>query len=140
MILSYNYHFISNRFFLSGNLVEMSGQMMINLPTLVDTSLNIMASATAIDINALKGEILQAVYPVGSIYTSMTNTSPATLFGFGTWEQIVDRFLYCSDSSGTTGGATEHNHDLSGTGWAAVHLVSSNGGEISTLESSLQII
>jgi microcystin-dependent protein len=29
--------------------------------------------------------ILQATYPVGAIYTSVVSTSPATLFGFGTW-------------------------------------------------------
>lgn len=29
--------------------------------------------------------VLQAVYPVGSIYTSVNSTNPNTLFGFGTW-------------------------------------------------------
>lgn len=29
--------------------------------------------------------ILQATYPLGAIYTSVVSTSPATLFGFGTW-------------------------------------------------------
>ena len=29
---------------------------------------------------------LQAVYPIGSIYTSTTATNPATTFGFGSWE------------------------------------------------------
>ena len=38
-------------------------------------------------------EILKKVYPVGAIYTSTVSTSPATLFGFGTWEQIQGRFL-----------------------------------------------
>ena len=33
----------------------------------------------------------------------MNSTSPADIFG-GTWEQITDRFLYCANSSGTTGG------------------------------------
>jgi hypothetical protein len=28
---------------------------------------------------------LQAVYPVGSIYTSTSETNPGTTFGFGTW-------------------------------------------------------
>ena len=32
------------------------------------------------------------IYPVGSIYMSMNETSPASLFG-GTWEQIKGRFL-----------------------------------------------
>ena len=42
----------------------------------------------------------------------MNNLNPSIIFGFGTWEQIVDRFLYCSDSSGTTGGSSTHNHTL----------------------------
>jgi microcystin-dependent protein len=40
-------------------------------------------------VTALEGSsltvILQAVYPVGSIYISVTSTNPATVFGFGTW-------------------------------------------------------
>lgn len=33
--------------------------------------------------------VLDAVYPVGAIYTSVVSTSPATLFGFGTWLAIA---------------------------------------------------
>ena len=52
----------------------------------------------------------------------MDSTSHATKFG-GTWEQIVDRFLYCASSSETTRGSnaiTEANlpsytHTFSGT-------------------------
>jgi hypothetical protein len=50
--------------------------------------------------------ILQAVYPVGSIYISMSNISPASLFG-GTWEQIEDKFLLGAGQAyiaGSTGG------------------------------------
>ena len=57
------------------------------------------------DYTSLKTEILKSIYPVGSIYTSMTSTSPATVFGFGTWTQIKDRFLYCTTSSKSTGGS-----------------------------------
>lgn len=48
--------------------------------------------------------ILKAVYPVGSIYCSMTTTSPATLFGFGTWVAINGQILVGTGSSsdGTT--------------------------------------
>lgn len=54
--------------------------------------------------------MVDAIYPVGSIYMSANNTDPALLFG-GTWEQISGKFLLSADSShaaGTTGGAASH--------------------------------
>ena len=54
-------------------------------------------------------------YPLGSIYLSVNNTSPASLFG-GTWEKIQDRFLLASGSSyslGATGGEKEHTLTIS---------------------------
>lgn len=39
--------------------------------------------------------VLNATYPVGAIYMSLSNTSPAELFG-GTWERIVNKFLLAS--------------------------------------------
>lgn len=54
-------------------------------------------------------------YPVGSIYMSTSSTSPATIFGGGTWEQIENRFLLAAGSeyeAGTTGGETEHALEL----------------------------
>ena len=50
------------------------------------------------------------IYPVGSIYISVNNTNPGTMFG-GTWERIQDRFLLASGSTygaGTTGGEATH--------------------------------
>lgn len=55
---------------------------------------------------------LQKHYPVGSIYMSVLQTDPATLFGFGTWERIQDRFLLAAGSqysAGETGGEAEHS-------------------------------
>lgn len=56
------------------------------------------------------GAVLDKVYPVGAIYMSVVNTSPATLFG-GTWEQIQGKFLLGADSTytaGSTGGEATH--------------------------------
>ena len=55
-------------------------------------------------------DILQNVYPVGAIYLSANNISPASLFG-GTWEQIQDRFLLGAGSAytaGSIGGESTH--------------------------------
>ena len=57
-------------------------------------------------------ELVDLIYPVGSIYLSINDTNPGTLFG-GTWEQIKDRFLLaCGDtySNGSTGGSATHTH------------------------------
>ena len=54
--------------------------------------------------------VKRMIYPVGSIYVSVTNTSPASLFG-GTWEQLKDRFLLAAGDSyaaGSTGGEATH--------------------------------
>lgn len=54
--------------------------------------------------------IFDLVYPVGAIYMSTVEVSPAALFG-GTWEQIVGKFLLAAGddyAAGSTGGEAEH--------------------------------
>lgn len=46
-----------------------------------------------------KADLLNLIYPIGSIYMSMNSTSPATLFG-GTWSQIGDGYYLRASSSG----------------------------------------
>ncbi len=77
-------------------------------------------TATAADSSKLGGktlaEIMLALYPVGSIYISVSATSPASLFG-GTWEQLKDRFLVGAGNSYSvngTGGASSVNITPSG--------------------------
>ena len=48
-------------------------------------------------------------HPVGSIYMSTVNTNPSSIFGFGTWSLIKDRFLIGAGNSYSakgTGGAS----------------------------------
>ena len=64
-------------------------------------------------------DLIDVIYPVGSIYMSVNSVNPSTLFG-GTWEQIEDKFLLASGTSysnGSTGGSADavvvnHNHLL----------------------------
>lgn len=66
--------------------------------------------------------LLDIVYPVGSLYMSMNATSPATLIG-GNWEQIVDHFLLPSETSGVINDiGTRHYHGLSDEGGAMIDL------------------
>ena len=68
--------------------------------------------------NAMTGKI----YPVGSIYISVSNTNPKDLFG-GTWEQIKDRFILSAGDTyeaGSTGGNANHTHSLSNNGAARI--------------------
>lgn len=55
--------------------------------------------------------IIDLIYPIGSIYLSTSEVSPATLFGVGTWERIKDRFLLSAGDeykAGAVGGAATH--------------------------------
>lgn len=51
--------------------------------------------------------VVSLVYPVGSYYINETDsTNPATLFGFGTWVAVTDKFIVGHGSTYTsTGGA-----------------------------------
>ena len=50
--------------------------------------------------------LLDIVYPVGSIYISMSSVSPVDAIG-GTWVRIEDKFLYGTDNT-STGGENTH--------------------------------
>lgn len=68
--------------------------------------------ATELPSGVLVGgkSLLNLIYPVGSIYMSANNVSPATFIG-GTWEQIKDKFLLAAGTTyaaGATGGEATH--------------------------------
>lgn len=57
-----------------------------------------------------QNDLLDMVYPVGSIYMSVNNVSPQSFLG-GTWEQIKDTFLLSAGdtyTAGDTGGEATH--------------------------------
>lgn len=78
-----------------------------------DVSRTFFGAAEANQINGGMNKLVGAVndvinimYPVGSIYMSVNPVNPETLFG-GTWGRIQDRFLLAAGSTfsgGTTGG------------------------------------
>ena len=54
-------------------------------------------------------DLIDVIYPVGSIYMSVNSVNPSTLFG-GTWEQIEDKFLLACGTkhqNGDTGGSED---------------------------------
>lgn len=53
--------------------------------------------------------LLDIIYPIGSLYISFNNISPAEIIG-GRWEAIVGRFPYFNDRVETGG---ENTHSLS---------------------------
>ena len=56
------------------------------------------------------GATILDAYPIGSIYMSINNVNPSTLFG-GVWEQIKDTFLLSAGdtyTAGNTGGEATH--------------------------------
>lgn len=69
-----------------------------------------LATMKDIESKVEKSDLINLIYPIGSIYMSVNNVSPQTFLG-GTWERIQDRFLLSAGSSytaGTTGGEATH--------------------------------
>lgn len=57
--------------------------------------------------------LFDLIYPVGAVYISMNNTSPATLFG-GSWTKVEGKFLLGTSSTYPTGSSGgEETHTLS---------------------------
>lgn len=86
-------------------------------------------NTTQIATTAFVQAALQAIYPVGTLYTNTANlTNPATLLGFGTWVEIGSGKVLVGqdtgdalfDTLGETGGSknaivVEHNHTATST-------------------------
>lgn len=92
--------------------------------------------------------LIDKIYPVGSIYMSVNNVTPATLFG-GTWEQIKDKFLLSAGdtySAGSTGGEATHtltvdempNHRHNGIDIDGVYVIGWDNGSAKGINMTSQ--
>ena len=70
------------------DLTKTVKEIITTMKTAIDNlNSDVATNKTAID--NLKTQILEAVYPVGSVYVSITDSSnPAAILGFGTWEAL----------------------------------------------------
>lgn len=127
---------ITNQETLSVDNVNTAGQTQVDtIKSTGETEYNKIITTgidykASIDLDNLSevGEkhILSLVYPIGSIYISVNEIDPSSLFGFGQWEKIKDKFLLASGDNYTneeTGGSSTvslttnqmptHNHTAS---------------------------
>ena len=63
--------------------------------------------------------LLDVIYPVGSIYISNSSTSPSSVVG-GTWVQVSGYYLYTANTNGTGGASTVTHSHARGTYTAAI--------------------
>lgn len=70
------------------DLTKTVKEIITTMKTAIDNlNSDVATNKTAID--NLKTQILEAVYPVGSVYVSITDSrNPADILGFGTWEAL----------------------------------------------------
>lgn len=69
--------------------------------------------------------LLDVVYPVGSIYISYSGTSPASIVG-GTWKQLTGVVLRAANDTNTGGSdTTSHSHDI-GSGYALIGAINND--------------
>lgn len=91
-----------------GNLIkEYINEVLTNQIDSLITNIN---SQIQTNENRLTQAQVNKIYPVGSLYMSVNNTNPSTLFG-GTWQQLKDRFLLGAGNTyanGSTGGEATH--------------------------------
>lgn len=68
-------------------------------------------STTQLATTSFVTTALQALYPIGSIYSATVSTNPGTLFGFGTWVAYGAGRVLIGNGSGFTAAATGGSAD-----------------------------
>lgn len=74
---------------------KISGGRLKEFKQLLDQSYVTKAAVTAaLGMKLSKEDVVNLLWPVGSIYLSAKSTNPAGIFGVGTWKQLDDAFRY----------------------------------------------
>ena len=73
---------------ISGNITMSGSNKTVDGVDISDLNTKLSAAKDNLD-DARVTAILQAVYPVGSIYISVLGTDPSVLFGFGSWSRYA---------------------------------------------------
>lgn len=82
---------------------------------------NTKITATKEELTELINTTLNAIYPVGSVYISLTSTNPGTYLK-GTWEQFAEGRTLVGVGSGSDGSNTQ-TFDVNDTGGEYKHLL-----------------
>jgi hypothetical protein len=94
----------------TGNTVLSASPTFTGTPTMptgtIATTQTFGNSSTALATTAFVQAALQALHPVGSIYTSTSATNPGTSFGFGTWVAFGAGRVLIGDGGGYAAGST----------------------------------
>lgn len=93
--------FRANNIKANGSVYDSGGNLRLAIPIKVSELENDTGYVTK-DALVTNAQIVDLIYPVGSIYMSVNSTSPATLFG-GKWKRIQDRFLLAAGSTYAAG-------------------------------------
>lgn len=69
-------------------------------------------------------ELIEIIYPVGSIYINTTDVNPATILGIGTWERVAQNMsLWGASADGETGTEkTAGLPNITGTLGGSIHV------------------
>lgn len=117
----FNFHIIkqNNRYkiYINNELVDEDNvtNLQIRYYLMSNTNGFTMSNCVVNYITTDEVDIIDLIYPIGSIYMSVNDVSPENLFG-GQWEKLKNRFLIGSGdiySNGATGGETTHTLTVS---------------------------